>query len=263
MYHKAHKAWRLRRAHFSQGSTCEREGRFSTLHKGSPGSTEQSSTKFRLASQSFHSKIGIIRQSPWRRDDAKNLRMWEGDGRRFSKENGYAGRDLEAICKLGKLSFPDLATPECRTERLKISVNCAAVIPNNGNLREMISEQYLVVVFLTKKEEEKRKKDKEKKKILQNLNFECKHNPQRNVDIVKANSVFHSAKHLSTEIHIKGAEILRYMNQIRICGIEYRAEGLKLLKYLAVKIKNSKCHKQLTITEQHLETNVMTQEIIL
>lgn len=35
----AHKAWRLRRAHFSQGSTCEREGRFSTLHKGSPGST--------------------------------------------------------------------------------------------------------------------------------------------------------------------------------------------------------------------------------
>lgn len=39
MYHKAHKAWRLRRAHFSQGSTCEREGRFSTLHKGSPGST--------------------------------------------------------------------------------------------------------------------------------------------------------------------------------------------------------------------------------
>lgn len=46
---------------------------------------------------------------------------------------------LKATFEVGQTKFPDLATAECRTERLKISVNCAAVISNNRNLREMIS----------------------------------------------------------------------------------------------------------------------------
>lgn len=46
---------------------------------------------------------------------------------------------LKATFEVGELSSPDLATLECRTKRLKISVNCTVVIFYNKNPYEIIS----------------------------------------------------------------------------------------------------------------------------